>query len=91
MKILLKHFNDEVYVWKNAEMGESLFVVEGNEVYYDNIVSVSRDNRKKFVRCSACGKIIKKSDIDEHRAKGSTSETCFGCQYMRESNGKHKS
>ena len=92
MKVLLKHFNDEVYVWKNAEMGEvGLFVVEGKEINYDNIVSVSRDNRKKFVKCSACGEIIKKSDIDEHRAKGSTSATCFGCQYMRENGGKQLS
>lgn len=92
MKILLKHFNEEVYVWKNAEMGErGLFVVEGNEVNYDNIVSVSRDNRKKFVRCSACGEIIKKSDIDKHKAKGSASATCFGCQYMRENGSKQLS
>lgn len=92
MKVLLKHFNDEVYVWKNAEMGEKgFFVVEGNEIRYDNIVSVSRDNRKKFVKCSSCGEIIKKADIDEHRAKGSTSATCFGCPQLYERSGKQLS
>lgn len=94
MKLLLRKFGDECYVWKNAEMkNETIFIVDGKEVKQANVVSIYRDNRNKFVKCPACGTILKNTDeeIKEHRLKGTTSATCFGCPNLGESGSKTKS
>ena len=95
MRILLRNYNGEQYVWKKAEMkGATKFALEdGGEVRQADIVSISRDNRKKFVKCSACGEIIRNTPeaIKEHRDRASTSATCFGCKYMREMGSKQLS
>lgn len=95
MKVLLRNYDGEQYVWKKAEMKSATkFALEdGGEVRQTDIVSVSRDNRKKFVKCSACGEIIRNTPeaIKEHRDRASTSATCFGCPYIRETNSKQLS
>lgn len=95
MKVLLRNYDGEQYVWKKAEMKDAAtFIVEdGCTVKQTNIVSISRDNRKKFVRCSACGEIIRNTPeaIKEHKDRSSTSATCFGCSCMREMNSKQLS
>ena len=96
MRVLLRSYcNGEQYVWKKAEMkGINTFTLEdGNYVYQTGVVSVSRDNRKKFVRCSSCGGIIKNTPeaINTHKNRASTSETCFGCRYMSEGDSKQLS
>ena len=95
MRILLRNYNGEQYVWKKAEMKSATkFALEdGGEVRQADIVSISRDNRKKFVKCSACGEIIRNTPeaIKEHRDRASTSATCFGCKYMREMGSKQLS
>lgn len=94
MKLLLRQFNDECYVWKNGSMkDETHFIVDGKSVLQTDVISISRDNRSKFVKCSACGGILKNTEeaIKEHRLKSTTSATCMGCQYLRESNSKTKS
>lgn len=95
MRVLLRDYNGEQYVWKKAEMKNvATFTVEdGGTVRQTNIVSISRDNRKKFVRCSACGEIIRNTPeaIKTHKDRSSTSATCFGCPYMKEKNSKQLS
>ena len=95
MKVLLRNYDGEQYVWKKAEMKSATkFALEdGGEARQVDIVSISRDNRKKFVKCSACGDIIRNTPeaIKEHRDRASTSATCFGCPYLRESGGKQLS
>lgn len=96
MRVLLRSCrNGEQYVWKKAEMkNANTFTLEdGNCVYQTGIVSISRDNRKKFVRCSSCGALIRNTPeaIKEHTDRASTSATCFGCQYMREGDGRQLS
>ena len=95
MRILLRNYNGEQYVWKKAEMKSATkFTLEdGHDVFQSEIVSISRDNRKKFVKCSACGEIIRNipEAINEHKLKGTTSATCFGCKYMREMGSKQLS
>ena len=86
MKLLLRQFGDECYVWKNAEMNdEKTFIVDGRTVNQGNVVSIYRDNRNKFVKCSHCGTILKNADVEikEHRLMSTTSTTCFGCQNLR--------
>ena len=95
MRILLRNYNGEQYVWKKAEVKSATkFTLEdGHDVSQAEIVSISRDNRKKFVKCSACGEIIRNTPeaINEHKLKGTTSATCFGCKYMREMGSKQLS
>lgn len=65
MKLLLRQFGDECYVWKNAEMNdEKTFIVDGRTVNQGNVVSIYRDNRNKFVKCSHCGTILKNTDAE---------------------------
>lgn len=95
MKVLLRNYNGEQYVWKKAEVKNATkFALEdGGTANQTEIVSISRDNRKKFVRCSACGEIIKNTPeaIKEHTDRASTSATCFGCPYLREGGSKQLS
>lgn len=95
MKILLRNYNGEQYVWKKAEVKDAAtFTLEdGGTANQTNIVSISRDNRKKFVRCSACGEIVRNTPeaIKKHTDRASTSATCFGCPYLREGGGKQLS
>ena len=95
MRVLLRNYDGEQYVWKKAEVKSATkFTLEdGCDVSQAEIVSISRDNRKKFVKCSACGEIIRNTPeaINEHKLKGTTSATCFGCRYMREMGSKQLS
>jgi hypothetical protein len=94
MKLLLRQFGDGCYVWKNGEMeDETHFIVDGKSVRQTDVVSISRDNRSKFVKCSACGATLKNTEeaIKEHRLKGTTSATCIGCRNLRESDSQTKS
>lgn len=95
MRVLLRNYNGEPYVWKKAEVKDATkFTLEdGYDVSQAEIVSISRDNRKKFVKCSACGEIIRNTPeaINEHKLRGTTSTTCFGCKYMRERGSKQLS
>lgn len=88
MKVLLKSYNEEPFVWKKAEIKNlTQFTLEdGSTANQTDIVSISRDNRKKFVRCSSCGTIIKNTPeaIKEHKERASTSAICFGCRHLRE-------
>ena len=60
MKVLLREFGNEQYVWENAEIdSDTSFIVDGERVLQTNVVSVFRDNRTNFVKCSMCGAILK--------------------------------
>lgn len=95
MRALLRSCNGEQYVWKKVEMknADTFSVEGGQEVCQTGIISISRDNRKKFVRCSICGEIIRNTPeaINAHKDRASTSATCFGCPYFRERNSKQLS
>ena len=53
MKVLLREFGNEQYVWKNVKIdSDTSFIVDGKRVLQTNVVSVFRDNRTNFVKCS---------------------------------------
>ena len=95
MKVLLRIYNGEPFVWKKAEAKNATqFTLEDGSIASQiDIVSISRDNRKKFVICSACGAIIKNTPeaIKEHKERASTSAICFGCRCLKENSGKQLS
>ena len=85
MQILLRDFNDRQYEWFTASYNENGFVVDDVRIYEYNIVSVMNDNRKNYVKCSSCGKIVSKNEkkFDNHKRNASSCETCFNCPSMR--------
>ena len=81
MKILLREFGSERYVWKTAKYKNGKFFVCGNSIHQCNIVSVMNDNRKNYVQCSSCGKVFKKNDIkfELHKQNSANPNTCLSC------------
>ena len=81
MKILLRDFNGEQYVWKTAKYNNQRFYVNGETVRQTNIVSIINDNRKKYIECSCCKQIFRRGDrkFQTHKENAIKPETCFGC------------
>ena len=90
MKILLRNFNNEVYVWKDAKYSKNGFVVDDTTVYETNVVSIHKDNRNQYVRCSACGEIFRKGSAkwEKHKQPITDASKCFTCKYLRTHNAK---
>lgn len=84
MKILMREFCGEPYVWKTAKYDEQGFVVNGNHIDECNIVSIINDNRKNYVKCSCCGKIFPKNGkkFAKHQELASTIAPCLKCRKM---------
>ena len=85
MKILLREYGRERYVWKSAKYNKGYFCVDGEDQPQHNIVSIDNDNRKKYAQCSCCGQIFRKGDLhkfQEHKENAIKPETCFGCPHL---------
>lgn len=89
MKILLRRWRGEDYIWRTAKYDNSGFKVDDLNVDYTNIVSVANDNRKNYVRCAACGAVIKNnsSEIEKHKSRHLTSDACLTCSWLRKDQG----
>lgn len=85
MKILLRKWDDEVYVWKDATYRKNTFFVDEEDVLYQNIVSVSDDNRNKYVACSVCGEVFRKGSKqwEQHIKPVTDSSKCFDCRMLK--------
>lgn len=86
MKILLRHYDNEEYVWKDAEFDGDYFIVGGNRLSETRVASIIDDNRSEYVRCSACGKAFKKGspELETHMNRYLDINNCFKCQYAVE-------
>ena len=84
MKILLRNYCGEAYVWKTAKYNEHKFYVEGDSVKETNVVSIINDNRKNYVECSCCGQVFRRGDrrFETHKANAIKPETCFDCPHL---------
>lgn len=83
MKVLLR----ENYKWVDAKLDTRYNLIldmGGHEIQPAQIVSVENHDRKKYVKCKGCGKIIRKNakTIAEHQSRSSTSATCLNCDHM---------
>ena len=85
MKILLREYNSEDYVWVTAKHNGEYFLVNGEIIEEYKIVSVINDNRKNYIKCSSCGKVFPKNGkkFEQHKeaAKGIT--PCLTCRKLR--------
>lgn len=84
MKILLRRHGTKNYVWVDATYDAQSFRVGAMRVSLTNIVSVSDDDRKKYVKCSACGAIFKSDskEIEVHKNRWKDIATCLNCSLM---------
>lgn len=84
MKVLLRRWKDETYVWKTAKYAAEGFIVNGQVVAEVNIVSVMNDNRKNYVKCSACGAVIRNNEkaIEKHHRRTETVDSCLTCPFV---------
>jgi hypothetical protein len=84
MKVLLRNFDNEVYVWKTVKYVNGIMTVDGTNIGETNIVSVEDDDRGDYVTCSACGTILKKGskEYEEHKHRADSSETCLSCNNL---------
>lgn len=84
MKILMRRWNGQDYVWKTAKYNKNKFWIDGCEVTTTKVVSVINDNRKKYVQCSSCGQVFRKGDarFERHKEMSASPETCFNCPNM---------
>jgi hypothetical protein len=84
MKILLRNYGEERYVWKTAKYGEGGFTVDGNAQPIQNVVSILNDNRKNYFKCSCCGKVFRKGSdkFEEHKRNAIKPKTCLDCNRL---------
>ena len=84
MKILLRNYGNEQYVWETAKYNEGAFYVNRDRIDQCNIISIVNDNRKNYVECSCCGRIFKKGSdkFKKHKENAIKIETCFGCPHL---------
>ena len=85
MKILMRWYCGDAYVWVTAKYDGNGFVVEGEKIDECDIVSIINDNRKNYVKCSSCGKIFPKNGkkFAKHKAESSTITPCLKCNKRR--------
>lgn len=84
MKILLREYKNQQYVWVTAKYDGYKFIVDGRKQYETNIVSVINDNRKNYVKCSSCGKMFPKKGkkFAKHKEEARTIKPCLGCRSL---------
>lgn len=84
MKILLREYKNEQYVWVTAKYDGYKFIVDGRTQYETNIVSVINDNRKNYVKCSSCGKMFPKKGkkFAKHQEEARTIKPCIDCRSL---------
>lgn len=86
MKILLKAYNGQYYVWKDAkyEGGEYVLTDNGDSFYETDILDVKEDERIGFVQCGHCGELIKDDpeSIEAHFVEIEAKKDCLTCPSM---------
>lgn len=88
MKAFLRNINGGQYVWKDVEYANGQFRYCGREIDYRNIISITDDDRDKFVKCPICGQEFLKDSEEwyNHITKTNDTSKCFTCRHLRESN-----
>ena len=89
MKILLKNNGNEEFVWKDAiyKDGHFQYVNDAGEqtkLNLTDILSVSDDDRNKYVVCANCGELIKNTPkaIEKHFVTKESNRDCMSCSEL---------
>ena len=88
MKILLRRYDGNCYVWKDAEYKNDMFYLLGSNTrirQYD-ILAIKDHDLEGKVQCKFCGAILKNDPevIEQHFAEEEAKKNCLECRDMRE-------
>lgn len=88
MKVLLRNYNNQYYVWKEATyFDDSYYILTDNrdEVWEFQVLAVADDDRVGYVRCAYCGALIKNDEesIERHYAEMEAKKDCATCSNLR--------
>lgn len=87
MKILLRHYQGNYYVWKDAKWEGVFYKLLDNDeacFYETEVLAVKDDNRIGYVQCNYCGELIENNPeaIEAHYAKSEAKKDCLKCEYL---------
>lgn len=85
MKILLRNYNGNRYVWKDAKWDGIYKLLDTNEGFYETrILAVQDDDRAGYVKCANCGELVKNDpeSIEQHYAKLEAKKDCLNCDKL---------
>lgn len=89
MRILLRRYGSETYVWKDATYENEHFYVKNSDgskanVHEIAIVAVEGDENKGFVVCNNCGALIKNNPaaIAAHYEEKEAQRDCAKCEHI---------
>lgn len=90
MKILLRKWNNEYYVWMNSTYESGKFYVDianyGKvELSHTDILAVEGDEMQNYVTCAHCGTVIPNTpeSIEKHFAEQEAKRDCFKCNSLK--------
>ncbi len=90
MEILLRNYNNEKYVWMEADWRDGKYLVSDavfgeTEIDTLSVMAVRNDNRNNKVQCAYCGAIIENTPeaIERHYVEEEAKKDCTKCRYMR--------
>ena len=92
MKVLLRNYFGENYVWKDAEYIEYKFVIDGYEIEETDVISIKDDDREEYVQCGYCGQVFKKDspELEAHKNRWKSLSTCLDCTNLSTNREENK-
>lgn len=92
MEILLREHDGKYYVWKETEFRKDGYYLNGERIYYSQILDAKTEGTESYVVCGYCGKMIKNDpeSIEAHFAEMESKRDCFTCKALRESGVRDK-
>lgn len=83
MKILLRKWEGEFYVWKTAEYRNDEYYVDDKIIHQTRILSVKEHDANEYVICNSCGKKVKNDpeSIERHYVEQEEQKNCLTCQH----------
>ena len=85
MRVLLRLYNNEEFIWKEAEYKNETFYVDGKKVKETNIVATDDCDLSGYIYCQMCGERIKDEPgaFEKHCAEKEAQKDCSKCSYLR--------
>lgn len=83
MKILLRKWEGEFYVWKTAEYKDNEYYIDNAIVAQTRILAVKEHDANEYVICNNCGEKVKNDSesIERHYVSQEEQKNCLTCQY----------
>lgn len=92
MEILLRQYDGKYYVWKEAEFRKDGYYLNGERIWYPEILDAKTEGTESYVMCGYCSQMIKNDpeSIEAHFAEMESKRDCFTCKALRENSTSDK-